>query len=141
MLKQAEYIDDIPISAAVLADIGMYFVGLNANLQRGEFVAGPWGTLQEDPTHWLDINVRLSQQGVWNDVEGVPIMVLRPQRIQAAWLWSRVAWGHTGLMRAVVGRDLYTDYGLAVYLRGEDLTQGLPAGSQILHIRGRYERV
>jgi hypothetical protein len=139
-MRELEYIDDVPISAAVLADSGLYFVGDNSQLQRGEMLPGPFANLRDDVTHWQDINVWISQQGVWNDTEDVPILILRPQRLQPAWLWSRVAWGSTALLSAIAARDVRCDYGLAVYIRGKDLPQALPADSLVLHIRGRYER-
>jgi hypothetical protein len=140
MVAAQEYVDDIVISAAVLADSGLYFVGRNSSVQRDVFQPGPWPNIAPDATRWLDLSVWITQQGMWNDIEDVPILILRPDRTKAAWLWARVAYGDTALMRAVSARDVECDYGLAVYLRGEDLRQGLPAGSQVLHIRGRHER-
>jgi len=138
-MRQLEYIDDIPMDAGVLANDGLFFIGRNARIQRGEMSLGPFSGLQEDPTHWFDINVWLTRGGDWHDMEDVPLLVTKIQPNQQAWSWPRVAWGSTGLLKAIRATDIRCDLGLAVFVRGKFLDSVAPIASQVLHIRGRYE--
>ena len=129
------YLDTVVVASGDVTNGGLYFVGNNANKQRGELVGTPFPNLLDDPAIWHDFSAWVTQQGVWNVLAGVPLVLLRPDRIHPAWEFSRLAAGLTGETCPLMARDIHTDYGLAVMFPAASFTH---TANTLLHIRGSY---
>lgn len=136
-MKGTPYQDDVLITAGACANGVLAFIGANAALQRGEFTAGPWASIVDDAKKWADLSVWVTKQGEWNILAGVPILILRVDRMHAAWTFARVGGGYAGENNPVLVRDVQGPYGLAAYIPPACMTY---AANLYLRLRGWYEK-